>query len=135
MLRKINHHMDPQISSRISPELTDPQWRNIDPLFQEFRQDGRSGRPSHNPRLVFARVPWVLGTGSVWSRVPERYPDFRTCNRRFKLWLDTGLVHLAMERLYGEEGLGLCSSMAARKPSFPGASTLRWPFGRPFARR
>ncbi|WP_112169158.1 transposase [Paraburkholderia unamae] len=138
--------MDHQMSSRISPELTDAQWRSIEPMFHEVRVDGRRrGRPAHNPRLVFAGILWVLATGSVWSKLPESYPDFRTCHRRFKLWFDAGLVHHAMERLYGEDGIALCTAMASRmqpwrapagrKPRFPVASTLRWPLVRPFAER
>ncbi|MEM5401181.1 transposase [Paraburkholderia sp. EG287A] len=134
------------MSSRISPELTDAQWRSIAPMFHEIRVDGRRrGRPAHNPRHVFAGILWVLATGSVWSKLPEQYPDFRTCHRRFKLWFDAGLVHHAMERLHGEEGLALCAAMAARmqpwrapagrKPRFPVASSLRWPLARPFVER
>ncbi|WP_322104323.1 transposase [Paraburkholderia sp. J41] len=134
------------MSSRISPELTDAQWLSIEPLFHEVRAEGRRrGRPAHPSRLVFEGVLWVLATSSVWSKLPEHYPDFRTCHRRFKLWFDAGLVHQAMERLYGEEGLALCAAMgdrmqpwrapAGRKPRFPVAGTLRWPVVRPFAGR
>lgn len=130
------------MSSRISPELTDAQWRSVEPLFHEIRTDGRRrGRPAHHPRLVFEGVLWVLATSSVWSKLPERYPDFRTCHRRFKLWFDAGLVHQAMERLYGEQGLAVCAAInarmqpwrapAGRKPRFPVAATLRWPLARP----
>lgn len=132
--------------SRISPELTDAQWRSIEPLFLEIRADGRRrGRPAHHPRLVFEGILWVLATNSVWSKMPERYPDFRTCHRRFKLWFDAGLVHQAMERLHGEDGLALCAAMgermqpwrapAGRRPRFPVAGTLRWPLARPFVER
>ncbi|WP_321894889.1 transposase [Paraburkholderia heleia] len=134
------------MSSRISPELTDAQWRRIAPMFHEIRVDGhRRGRPAHNPRHVFAGILWVLVTGSVWSKLPEQYPDFRTCHRRFKLWFDAGLVHHAMERLHGDQGLALCAAMAERmqpwrapaglKPRFPVASSLRWPLARPFVER
>lgn len=109
--------MDIQKSCRTCPELTDSQWQSIGPLFPGSHSGtlrrGR-GRPPHSARSVFEGIHWVLWTASVWSALPSHYPDFRTCHRRFKVWFEAGLVHQAMERLYGREGLDLCSAMAAR---------------------
>jgi transposase len=134
--------MDTQKSCRTCPELTDEQWDSIEPLFHEpHRGAVRRGRPAHNSRSVFEGIHWVLWTGSVWAALPSRYPDFRTCHRRFKGWFEAGLVNQAMERLYGDEGLALCSAMAARmqvwrmppghKPRFRVATALHWPAARP----
>lgn len=133
--------MDIQKSCRTCPELTDAQWLSIGPLFHEARAGAaRRGRPAHNARAVFEGIHWVLWTSSVWSALPRHYPDFRTCHRRFKTWFEAGLVHQAMERLYGDEGLDLCSAMGARmqawrrapgfKPRLRIAVGLRWPVAR-----
>jgi len=138
--------MDIRKSCRTCPELTDEQWDSIEPLFQEPHGGAaRRGRPAHNSRCVFEGIHWVLWTASVWAALPSRYPDFRTCHRRFKVWFEAGIVHQAMERLYGDEGLALCSAMAARmqawrmppghKPHFRAASGLHWPVALPEAKQ
>jgi transposase len=138
--------MNHQNPSRPCPELNDQQWRSVESLFNEGRRAGpRRGRPAHNPRAVFEAIHWVLWTGSVWSALPDRYPDFRTCHRRFKGWFEAGVVQQAMANLYGDEGIVLCAAMNARmqawrspvgrKPRFPVASTLRWPVVRPIVVR
>ncbi|MFP3707544.1 transposase [Paraburkholderia sp. SIMBA_009] len=130
------------MQSRPTSELTDAQWRSVEPLFHEIRSSGpRRGRPAHSSRAVFEGIVWVLTTGSVWAKMPECYPDFRTCHRRFKLWFDAGLVQQAMSHLYGEEGLAMCAAMSTRMqpwrapagrkaPRFPLAFSLRWPVAR-----
>jgi transposase len=130
------------MQSRPPRELSDAQWCSVEPLFHESRVSGpRRGRPAHCPRAVFEAILWVLSTGSVWAKLPERYPDFRTCHRRFKVWFDAGLVQQAMERLYGDEGVAMCAAMNSRMqpwrapagrraPRFPVAFSLRWPLAR-----
>ncbi|MFP6560223.1 transposase [Paraburkholderia sp. B3] len=138
--------MEHQISRQPCLELNDEQWNSVASLFHEGRLGGpRRGRPAHCARAVFEAIHSVLRTGSVWSALPDCYPDFRTCHRRFKGWFEAGLVQQAMASLYGEEGIALCSAMSARmqswrapvgrKPSFPVASTLRWPVVRPIVVR
>lgn len=133
--------MDIQKSCRTCPELTDAQWHSIGPLFDEAHAGAaRRGRPAHNARSVFEGVHWVLWTSSVWAALPSHYPDFRTCHRRFKGWFEAGLVHQAMERLYGDAGLALCSAMSERMQAWrstPGhklrfrvSPGLRWPVAR-----
>ncbi|WP_322012080.1 transposase [Paraburkholderia sp. J12] len=138
--------MNHPISFRPSPALSDEQWRSVESLFREGRLGApRRGRPAHKPRAVFGGIHWVLWTGAVWSALPDQYPDFRTCHRRFKGWFEAGLVQQAMSILYGDEGIALCAAMsermqawrapAGRKPRFPVASTLRWPVVRPIVVR
>ncbi|WP_233869538.1 transposase [Paraburkholderia adhaesiva] len=131
--------MEIQTSSRTCPELTETQWQSIGPLFHGDHPDatrrGR-GRPAHSARAVFEAIHWVLWTASVWAALPERYPDFRTCHRRFKVWFEAGLVQQAMKSLYGDEGLDLCAAMGERmqacrrspgfKPRFRTSPGLGW---------
>ena len=35
-------------------------------------------------------VLWILGTGSQWRELPDRYPPFQTCHRRFQQWVRSG---------------------------------------------
>jgi hypothetical protein len=41
------------------------------------------GRPWHDTRSLLNGVFWVLGIGAQWRELPEKYPQFQTCHRRF----------------------------------------------------
>ena len=73
-------------------DLTDKQWEIIEPLFEpKRRKDGR-GRPWRDPRDVLNGVLWVLRTGAPWKDLPDRYPPYQTCHRRFQQWQRTGVL-------------------------------------------
>jgi transposase len=73
-------------------DLTDKQWEVIEPLFEpQRRKDGR-GRPWRDPRDVLNGVLWVLRTGAPWKDLPDRYPPYQTCHRRFQQWQRTGVL-------------------------------------------
>lgn len=80
-------------------DLTDPQWTLLEPFFRyQPRADGR-GRPPRDARDVLNGVLWVLRTGAPWQDLPERYPPYQTCHRRFQHWRRTGLLCDILERL------------------------------------
>ena len=31
---------------------------------------------------------WILRTGAPWADLPDRYPSYQTCHRRFQQWVD-----------------------------------------------
>jgi transposase len=67
-----------------SRDLTDVQWSLLDPLIpQPSRRRDLRGRPRKDRRTVLNGVLWVLRTGAPWSDLPERYPSYQTCHRRF----------------------------------------------------
>jgi transposase len=68
-------------------DLTDAQYTLIEPLLpkQVRRKDGK-GRPPHTHRDVLNGILWVLRTGAPWKDLPERYPSYSTCYRRFATW-------------------------------------------------
>lgn len=43
-------------------------------------------RPWRYAREVFNGVLWILGTGAQWRELPDRYPPYQTCHRRFQQW-------------------------------------------------
>ncbi len=74
-------------------DLTDEQWEILEPLIPvpPRRADGK-GRPWRDPRDVLNGVLWILRTGAPWHDLPERYPPYQTCHRRFQRWVcDDGL--------------------------------------------
>ena len=96
-------------------DLTNAQWDSVEALFREFRarKDPR-GRPERNTRAVLNAAFWILSTGGPWSTLPSRYPDHRTCHRRFKAWFEAGVLQRVLRELHGEAGETMFEAMAAR---------------------
>ena len=70
-------------------DLTDEQREVLEPLIPvpPRRADGK-GRPWREPRKVLNAVLWVLRTGAPWRDLPDRYPPYQTCHRRFQQWVE-----------------------------------------------
>ena len=82
-------------------ELTDEQWSILEPLIPKVlpRAD-RRGRPIvHGDRAVLNGILWVLRTGTPWADLPEAYPSFQTCHRRFQQWVHAGVMRGILEAL------------------------------------
>ena len=80
-------------------DLTDTQWALIEPLFEAKRRADGRGRPWRDPRDVLNGVLWVLRTGAPWKDLPDRYPPYQTCHRRFQQWQSTGVLRDLLECL------------------------------------
>lgn len=62
------------------------------------RKDGR-GRPWRGRREVLNGVLYILRTGAAWADLPERYPPYQTCHRRFQQWVRSGVMRGVLEAL------------------------------------
>src|SRR5580698_5424870 len=84
-------------------DLSDDQWKVLNRLIPKpkRRSDGR-GRPWKSRRSVLNGVLWVLRTGAPWADLPERYPSFQTCHRRFQQWVRAGVMTRIMTALAHE---------------------------------
>src|SRR5207237_6507474 len=84
-------------------DLTDEQWKTLDPLIPKPRRrgDGR-GRPWKSRRSVLNGILCVLRTGAPWADITERYPSFQTCHRRFQQWVRSGVMTRIMTALARE---------------------------------
>jgi transposase len=69
-------------------ELTDEQWRCLEPLLPPLRQ-GR-GRPRADDRNTLNGIFHVLRTGCRWEDVPRQYGSPTTCWRRLRAWEQDG---------------------------------------------
>jgi transposase len=69
-------------------ELTDEQWRHLEPLLPSPRK-GR-GRPRADNRNTLNGILYVLRTGCRWQDVPREYGSPTTCWRRLKTWEGDG---------------------------------------------
>jgi transposase len=76
-----------------SRDLTDGQWVLIEPFLPKLarRKDGR-GRPWRENRAVLNGILWILRTGAPWADLPDRYPSYQTCHRRFQQWVRSGVL-------------------------------------------
>src|SRR5207244_7836021 len=81
-------------------DLTNVQWEVLDSLIPEPtpRRDGR-GRPWKDRRAVLNGILWVLRTGAPWADVPDRYPSYQTCHRRFQQWVRSGVMKRVLQAL------------------------------------
>jgi len=71
-------------------ELTAEQRMSVEPVLRPARREDNRSRPWHDARAVLNGVLWVLGTGAQLRELPEKYPPFQTCHRRFQQWIRTG---------------------------------------------
>jgi transposase len=81
-------------------DLTDEQWSVIQPLIPDSprRKDGK-GRPWRDSREVMNGILWILRTGACWYDMPNRYPPYPTCHRRFQQWVRSGVFQQVLEAL------------------------------------
>jgi transposase len=80
-------------------DLTDAQWAKLDPFFRPQRRADGKGRPWQDTRAVLNGVLWILRTGAPWHDLPDRYPPYQTCHRRFQQWQRSGLLTRLLQKL------------------------------------
>src|SRR5215213_2606930 len=80
-------------------ELTDEQWFLIEPLFDKPPVVATRGRPRRSEREVMNGVLWILRSGARWADLPERFPPYQTCHRRFQEWVKDGRLKKVLETL------------------------------------
>jgi len=81
-------------------KLTEEQWAFIKPMLpkERVRKDKR-GRPWKDPRDVLEGILWILKTGARWQDLPERYPPYQTCHRRYQSWVKAGVFKKILIKL------------------------------------
>lgn len=86
--------------ARRTHELTKEQWEVVEGFIPKppVRKDGK-GRPRRDDRGVLEGIIWVLRTGAPWMDIPERFPSYSTCYRRFREWSKAGVLRHILEAL------------------------------------
>jgi len=81
-------------------ELTNEQWKRIEPIIVSSTpsKDPR-GRPARDPRDVLNGILWIMRTGAPWKDLPQRYPPYQTCHRRFQQWVRQGIFRRIAQEL------------------------------------
>lgn len=82
-------------------ELTDKQWKILEPLFPEPVQSRKGGQRRASNRACLEGILWVLRTGARWQDIPERYPSGSTCWRRLQEWQEADILVDVWQKLLG----------------------------------
>src|SRR5512142_2292627 len=77
-------------------DLTDEQWRRLQPLLPKHHP---SGRPPQDDRQTVNGMLWVLRTGAPWRDLPERYGKVGTVSSRFYRWRQAGVWDRILQTL------------------------------------
>jgi transposase len=81
-------------------DLKDEQWALLQPLIGEMpRRDDNRGRPWRDSREVLNGILWIMRTGAPWADLPDRYPPYQTCHRRFQQWVKDGTLEKVLQAL------------------------------------
>ena len=74
-------------------DLSDAQWRKLEPLLREPRGDKHAGgRPrKHALRRVVEAVLYVVKTGCQWRQLPADFPPWKSVYEDFRCWRRSGV--------------------------------------------
>lgn len=82
---------------RHKDDLTDEQWRLIEPLIP--RSTARTGRPSNDPRKMLDGIFWILSAGTRWRQLDSRFGPYQTVHAYFTRWRRDGVLATIVEAL------------------------------------
>jgi transposase len=84
----------PSSPRRYDSDLTDEQWRLIEPLLPPPATAGR--REKHPRREIVSAILYVVRTGCAWRLLPREFPPWQTVFWYFKRWRADG----SLDRLH-----------------------------------
>ena len=84
-------------------ELTDAQWKLIEPLLPG--KQGDPGVTAADNRLFVNAIFWLAKTGAPWRDLPERFGNWNSVFQRYSRWCAKGVWWEIVEALGGDEDL------------------------------
>src|SRR6516165_2105578 len=69
-------------------DLTDEQWKLVEPFLPDARQGGRPRKTEL--REVLNALLYLVRSGCQWRMIPHEFPPWRTCYNYYRAWIDTG---------------------------------------------
>ena len=106
-------------------DITNDQWTLVSPIIDSALPPKKvSGRQRFDSRSILNGIIWICRTGAPWKDLPDKYPPYQTCHRRFQEWVEANvwekiLVKLAVDlKKRGKIDLAECfidGSFAAAK--------------------
>jgi len=82
----------------MAKDITDEQWAVLDPLISQPERDPR-GRKRQPDRPLLNGIFWILRSGANWEDLPDRYPPYQSCHRRFQEWSRNGTFERILQAL------------------------------------
>jgi len=80
-------------------DLKDEQWEIVKPLLPKA---AKRAMVVAGPESMTGYPEWHsvdLRTGACWQDLPERYPPYQTCHRRFQEWVKSGVFEKLLRAL------------------------------------
>ncbi|WP_158642338.1 MULTISPECIES: transposase [Actinomadura] len=87
----------PSVPIGARKDLTDRQWRVLEPLLPDGR--GRGRPPKWSRRQLVNGVRWRTRVGAPWRDVPERYGHWQSVYRLFRCFQRAGVWALIWAKL------------------------------------
>ena len=84
-------------SDRYESDLTDEEWRVIEPLLPAPSKLGR--HRTVDLRSVFDAIQYMQATGCQWRAFPKCFRPFTTVQNYFHAWRDDGVLERMMDAL------------------------------------
>jgi putative transposase len=69
-------------------DLTDEQWKLIEPMLPEAKPGGRPRET--DLRAVLNALFYLVRSGCQWRMIPHEFPPWRTCYNYYRAWIDGG---------------------------------------------
>jgi transposase len=82
-------------------ELSDRQWKKLEPLLPEPERSDQGGQIPTPNRACFEGLLWILRSGARYKDVPQHLPSGSTCWRRIKWWYEQGALLAAWQTILG----------------------------------
>jgi transposase len=76
--------------ARYPSDLTDREWRLIEPLLPQAKPGGR--RRTTDLRAVYDAIHYIAASGCQWRMLPKDFPPMSTVQGYFYDWRDRGLL-------------------------------------------
>ena len=95
---------------RYPSDLTDDEWRHIEPFIPPAKPGG--GKRRRDMRAVMDGVMYILSTGCQWRYLPKDFPPRSTVHGYFIWWQCDGVLDRIHDALYVE-----CREQAERDAS------------------
>ena len=85
---------------RYPTDLTDAQWRRIEPYVPRPKEGGRPATVER--REIVNAILYVVGEGIRWRALPHDFPSWKTVYHYFRVWRDDGTWQCLHDRLRDE---------------------------------
>lgn len=83
-----------------STDLTDNEWKIIEPLIPRAKTGGSHRRT--NVREVLNAIFYLLRSGCAWRLLPHDFPPWQTVYTYFRDWKECGILVKIHDSLYKE---------------------------------